>query len=57
MADPPLLPGAVQLNASVVKFEFSSSLVKAVGGSGTVAAIIGNTEVRMLLPTIFFALS
>ena len=57
MAEPPLLTGAVQLNATCVKFEFASSLKKTVGGSGTVAAMIGNTEVSMLLPTIFFALS
>jgi hypothetical protein len=49
------LTGAVQINATYVKFEFVSSLVKAVGGSGTVLGMIGNTEVNALFPTIFVA--
>jgi hypothetical protein len=43
-----LLTGAAQLNANCVIFEFASSLAKAVGGPGTVAAIIGKSEVSLL---------
>jgi hypothetical protein len=55
MGDPLLLTGAVHLNATCVKFEFVSSLIKAVGGSGIVAARIGSTELSILLPTMLIA--
>lgn len=55
MGDPPFLTGAVHANATCIKFEFASSLVKAVGGSGIVAARIGSTELSILLPTMFIA--
>ena len=50
-----MFTGAVHENAIYVKFVFASSLVKAVGGSGTVAfvdVLICTTEVRVLVPTL-----
>ena len=38
--DPPLFTGAVQLNETLVSLVKAVSIVKAIGGSGTVAAII-----------------
>ena len=49
--DPPLLTGAVHVKATYVALVFVLSMVKAVGGSGTVAARIENRELSVPVPT------
>ena len=51
--DPPLLTGAVHVKAIYVAFVFVLTIVKAVGGLGTVAARTENTELSVPVPMMF----
>ena len=48
-----MLTGAVHVKATYVAFVFVLSMVKAVGGLGTVAARIENAELSVPVPTMF----
>ena len=50
-----MLAGAVHEKVTYVVLVFASILVKAVGGSGTVAARIESGELRVLDPTMLIA--
>ena len=50
---PPLLTGAVHVKATYVALVNTLLMVKAVGGSGTVAARIENAELSVPVPTMF----